>query len=476
MSDKMQNYIKDFWKNHRRDCLDKACITEQKFDDVCNLYIPATESLEIVKSKTDANVLQLPKDFQSAYNDVLPGLLYLPKPYIVPGGRFNEMYGWDSYFINLGLLQDGLYDYAKDNIDNLLYQIKHYGKILNGNRSYYLERSNPPLIAKMVLEYFFATGEDIKWLRSVAPIIEEHFKFWRSGDKYLPEYNLSRYYAENDTPSYEVQNSKEETETGYYEKAKSYYKENPNHRFYNAGADELTPEFYRADRSMRESGFDITEQFGIFSEYINDYLPVCLNSLLYVMAEDLADIFSLIGNDKKSGNYSTIADTINDSINKYLWDNKLGRYAHYNIKEKKNSDYLFATSFYPLWAGVATDEQAGATMMTVLPTLEGKYGLACSDKITNKQWDKPYCWAPLMYFAVNGLQNYGFDKEATRLARNWCFKTEKNYKDTGIIKEKHLFNDEGIDEDFDIKFGYSSNETGFGWTNGVYLYFKNEVL
>ena len=476
MEQEIKEYIRKFWETHRRDCRDIECITEKKFEGFGNLYIPFTENLEVIKSQTSANVYQLPKDFKSVYNDVLPGLLYLPKPYIVPGGRFNEMYGWDSYFINLGLLQDGLYEYAKDNIENLLYQIKHYGKILNGNRSYYLERSNPPLISKMVLEYFFATGENKAWLRSVVDTIEEHFVFWRSGDKYVEKYNLSRYYAENDTPSYEVLNSHGETEANYFDSVEEYFISNPNKRFYNSETNTLTPEFFRADRTMRESGFDITEQFGVFCEYINDYLPVCLNSLLYAMAEDLADIYNILGNDKKAAKYSETADSIYDSINKYLWSDELGRYTNYNIVEEKNSEYIFVTSFYPLWAGLADEEKSKKMVNSVLPILEGEYGLSCSNKVTNKQWDRPYCWAPLMFFAVLGLQNYGFDEDAERLANKWVTKVNNHFKNTGNVKEKYYFYDKDEKGEVPIEYGYTTNETGFGWTNGVYLYFINEVL
>ncbi len=472
---KIRKYIKNLWHDLRKNGIDIISVIEEKFVAGNILYIPASENIKAIRKKTDATVYKLPKDISSALNIKNHGLLYLPKPYIVPGGRFNEMYGWDTYFINIGLIYDNLPQYALDNIENFIYQIKHYKKILNGNRTYYLDRSHPPLFSQMCLEYYEKVCKDDTWLAKTLPYIEKYFNYWRTGDKFVKDFGLSKYCSEADTPPYEVVHSEEEAEYLYYDKAKDYFKSINDNRFYNPEDDSLTKEFYKADRSIRESGFDLSYQFGQFSSEINDTLPVCLNSLLYVMADDIAKIAKILGKKNKEIKYNKIAQNIKININKYLLDNDQKCYFNYNFNTNKNTDYLFCTCFYPMWAGVASKVQAEQLVKEILPRLEGKWGLFCSEKITNMQWDSPFCWAPLMLFAVKGLMKYGYKKDAKRLAKKWMKNVEIVFRKRHVIKEKYYTSNAYIKK-VKIKFGYSSNEVGFGWTNAVYLYFLNEII
>ena len=203
------------------------------------------------------------------------GLLYLPYPYVVPGGRFNEMYGWDSYFIQVGLLGDGEVELAKNMIDNFLYQVDHYGKILNANRTYYLTRSQPPFLTQMILGVYKKTL-DRRWLEGTVPAIEKYYSFWVAEPHATKQTGLSRYYDFGDGPAPEViADERDERGRTHYDRVKEYYrthevKDYDVSKFYDKQKDQLTDLFYKGDRSMRESGFDPSNRFGPFSADIID--------------------------------------------------------------------------------------------------------------------------------------------------------------------------------------------------------------
>ena len=228
------------------------------------------------------------------------GLLYLPRPYVVPGGRFNEMYGWDSYFIQMGLLRDDQVELAKDLADNALYEVREYGKVLNANRTYYLTRSQPPFLTQMVLAVYRRT-QDRKWLEESVPAIEKYYRYWTTDPHLTPATGLSRYFDLGDGPSPEVLSSERDSSgRADYDLIRDYFR---THRirdydaaqYYDAKKDELTPLFYKGDRSMRESGFDPSSRFGPFSIDIIHYNPVCLNTLLYLMEIQTGEIMSTLG-------------------------------------------------------------------------------------------------------------------------------------------------------------------------------------
>ena len=222
-----------------------------------------------------------------------PGLLYLPRPYVVPGGRFNEMYGWDSYFIQLGLLRDNQVGPAQDMADNFLYEIGNYGKILNANRTYYLTRSQPPFLTQMLLGVYRRT-HDRKWLAGAVPALEAYYRFWTSEPHLTPDTGLSRYYDLGDGPAPESVSAERDAQgLTHYDRVKEYYRTHqvPDYEageFYDSKRDLLTSLFYKGDRSMRESGFDPSNRFGPFSVDIIHYDPVCLNSLLCLMETQVA--------------------------------------------------------------------------------------------------------------------------------------------------------------------------------------------
>jgi len=327
------------------------------------------------------------------------GLLYLPHPYVVPGGRFNEMYGWDSYFILVGLLRDDEVERAKEMTDNFVYEVEYYGTVLNANRTYYLSRSQPPFLTRMILGVFEKT-RDKAWLRSTVPAIESHYRFWTTEPHLVPATGLSRYYDFGDGPAPEVL-SDEVDEQGrtHYDRVREYYKTHDVtdydlSLYYDKTRDRLTDLFYKGDRSMRESGFDPSNRFGPFSADIVHHVPVCLNVLLYRMEDDMAEIQRTLGDEKAAAVWRKRTDERRGLVDKYLWDPEAGIYFDYNFESGRRRPYEFATTFYPLWAGIASAEQA-ARIEKNLGRFEAPGGLLTSTKTTGNQWDAPFGWAPL---------------------------------------------------------------------------------
>jgi alpha,alpha-trehalase len=401
------------------------------------------------------------------------GLLYLPRPYVVPGGRFNEMYGWDSYFIQAGLLRDGEQDLARDMVDNFVYEIDHYGTILNANRTYYLSRSQPPFLTEMVLAVH-RRAPDRAWLAATVPAIEKYYRYWTTGPHLAGTTGLSRYWDSGQGPAPEVvAGERDEGGRGHYDRVREYYR---THRvteydlalYYDRRRDELTPLFYRGDRSLRESGFDPSGRFGPFSVDIIHHAPVCLNALLYRMELDTAEILAELGRAGEATVWRTRARRRRSAVDRYLWDERSGRYLDYDFRRGQRRSYEFATTFYPLWAGLASPAQA-RQVRDNLGKLEAAGGLLTSTRVTGSQWDAPFGWAPLQLIAVSGLRRYGFEADAARLSRKFIAVVTKEFEEHGGIMEKYDVRRRESDVAKDIRFGYSSNEVGFGWTNAVVL-------
>lgn len=244
----------------------------------------------------------------------------------------------------------------------------------------------------------------------------------------------------------------------------SYYEES---LYYDASADTLTALFYLGDRSMRESGFDPSNRLGPFSVDIIHHAPVCLNSLLYRMEREAVRIFDLVGQEATAASWRERASARRDLINRTMWDAEAGLYFDYQFEQKRLSSYVFATTFYPLWVGLATKEQAESVTAN-LDILEAPGGLLTSSTTSGSQWDAPYGWAPLQMIAVQGLRRYGFHAEADRLARKFLDLVVKEFHEHGIIVEKYDVVRQESDLADGRRFGYDSNEIGFGWTNAVF--------
>lgn len=406
-----------------------------------------------------------------------PGLLFLPRSYVVPGGRFNEMYGWDSYFIVLGLLDDRQVGLARDMADNFLYEVARYGSVLNANRTYYLTRSQPPLLAPLVRAVFDATG-DRAWLAAARPALEATYAHWTSPPHLVEPFGLSRYFDHGEGPAPEVVSGERDAEgRTHYDRVRAYYREHdggeaelgyPLAPFYDRRADRLTPLFYKGDRSMRESGFDPSDRFGRFGVDVIHYLPVCLNTLLYQMELDLADIDALLGDAPAAQAFRERAARRGARISELLWDEQAGLYFDYDFETRRRRVYPFATTFWPLWAGLSSPEQARRVRAN-LPLFERPGGILTSTRVTGSQWDAPFGWAPLQLFAVQGLARAGYPADAARIARAFLSMLVEDLGRRGTLVEKYDVERRTSAISGVLRFGYQTNEIGFGWTNGVAL-------
>jgi alpha,alpha-trehalase len=439
------------------------------------VYIPADEDRAALASALSQalppadlariDLRPLPRDRASIRE---PGLLYLPRPYVVPGGRFNEMYGWDSYFIVLGLLRDDKVALARDMVDDFIYEVRRYGGVLNANRTYYLTRSQPPLLSAMVLAVYRAT-HDRAWLAATRDALHGAYEHWISPPHLIPALGLSRYYDHGDGPAPEVIAGERDAEgRNHYDRVRAWFRAHPDESgaYYRASTDELTPHFYKGDRSMRESGFDPTGRFGPFGADVTRYAPVCLNTLLYLLELDLAEIDEVLGKDPAA--LRARAAERRARIETVLWDETAGLYFDYDAARDSRNPYPFATTFWPLWAGVASPLHA-RRVRDNLRLFERPGGIVTSTHVTGAQWDAPFGWAPLQLFAVRGLRRYGFAADADRLARAWLSMLVEDFERRGTLVEKYDVERRTSDVAGRLAFGYTSNEIGFGWTNGVAL-------
>jgi alpha,alpha-trehalase len=420
---------------------------------------------------------------------------YAGVPFIVPGGRFNEMYGWDSYFHVLGLLEDNRIDLAKALTENLVYELAHYGKILNGNRTYYLTRSQPPFLTSMglaIYEHLPKNDEAKTWLARVfRAAIKEYYTVWMSKPR-LTDTGLSRFYDEGRGPSPEV-------EKGHFDAIYRPYAEERKldvrtfEKKYKAGEFTIPPldRFFVHDRCVRESGHDTTYRWDWQGDRCTDFVTVDLNSLLYKTEVDIARTIETIfggtlkledGSEETSAEWYARAKSRKELITQLLWDNEAGMFFDYDVVNRKRHGFLSATTFHPLWAKVATAEQAELLVRYALPLLEMPGGLAgsseksrgaISERRPARQWDYPYGWAPHQMMAWTGLLNYGYEDVAQRLSYRWLYTITRNAVDyNGTVPEKldvakrshEVFAEYGnVGTDFE----HMSTE-GFGWTNASY--------
>ncbi len=480
----IQKYIKQSWQVLMRSNADLAkAAPDPKFkpkaDGRWPVYVSRLEKIQPIEQSLRAQMSD--KDFATIEIRQVPenpdeirehGLLYLPHPYVVPGGRFNEMYGWDSYFTLVGLVRDGEIRLAKNMTNNFLYQIEHYGKILNANRTYYLSRSQPPFLTQMILDVYRKEPNKV-WLQKTVPAIEKYYRLWTEEPHLTRETGLSRYYDFGEGPAPEVLSGERDEEgRDHYDLVKEYYrthevKDYDLSKFYNKEKDELTPLFYKGDRSMRESGFDPSNRFGPFNADIINYDPVCLNSLLYLMELDTAEILRLLGRQREARVWTARAAERRRKVNELMWDEQDGLYYDYNFAEKRVRRYPFVSTFYPLWVGIATRQQA-ARLVSNLTKFERAGGLLTSTNVSGNQWDAPFGWAPTEMIAIQGLRRYGYPEAANRLTINFLSTILKEFIQHNTIVEKYDVERRESEVSAGLKFGYKSNEIGFGWTNAAF--------
>jgi len=492
----IRQYISTGWSTLSRSMSECKSVADIKVQTTPVMYLPAdVPTPAAVAAMHDAchvDIRHLPRVIHHI-GEVRPtelpveGLLYLPNKYVVPGGRFNEMYGWDSYFILLGLVHDNQLDLARGMVENFFFEIEHYGAILNANRTYFFTRSQPPFLSSMIREvYEHGNNPDPKWLASAYAYAQRDYALWTSKEHQAGTTGLARYYDLAAGPVPEMAD-----DSTYYPDVirwlLAHPGQHPEYLVPDSGdiaktscdiatskvcaqavvdGHRLSAAYYRSDRAMRESGFDTSFRFGPFSGSTANYAPACLNSLLFKYELDMAHFATLLGRKSEAAQWTKRAEARHAAIDKYLWDAKAGLYFDYDFTTGSRSSYHFLSTFYPLWAGAATPAQAAA-VESHLNLFEHQGGLALSDVQSGVQWDAPFGWAPTTWIAVDGLNRAGFHDDATRIAQKFDAEVLENFLRDGTIREK--YNVESGSANVQVAAGYKANVVGFGWTNGVYL-------
>jgi alpha,alpha-trehalase len=437
--------------------------------------------LNAMLQEIDRNWIALRRESPGATRPSTPGdpppagPIPLPFPYITPGEGTELMYGWDSNFIQLGLLRAGEAELARQMVDNLLFEVDRFGKVLNANHADYRSRSQPPFLTRMILrsfrEWHPREPEAARsWLSGTLPRIEAYYRYWAEGPHLVPETGLSRYFDPGPGPAPEVVSGGKDAEgRTHYDRVIAYFntyviRDYDVRTYLDDGA--LTPDFYRGDRSLRESGFDPTDRFGPFGVAIVRYNPVCLNSLLFAMEEDTSEILRILGRDDEAEGWRLRAGRRGDAINALMWDEDDGLYYDHEFVDGKRGRYPFLTTFYPLWAGIADDRQA-RRVASNLPLFERPGGLQASTNESGSQWDAPFGWAPLQLIAARGLRRYGLHDDADRISAAFLSMVLDEFSEHGALFQK--YDVVRRDAEIQLRFGDPTNDRGFGWTNAVFL-------
>jgi len=391
---------------------------------------------------------------------VYSSLLPLPRPYVVPGGRFDEIYYWDSYFTMLGLDASGRYDLALSMAENFASLIDRYGHIPNGNRTYYLSRSQPPFFASMVELIAAESPNPAAIYVRFLPALSKEYEFWMDGAEALAPGEahrrvvrlkdgtlLNRYWDDRDSPREE-----------------SYRADLATARASSRPAAQV----YRDLRAGAETGWDFSSRWladgkTMATIQTTALLPVDLNSLLFHLERTLARAYAMSRKPEKTAELKARADLRKLAVRRYFWKAGKGIYTDYLWREGRTSGKLTAASLYPLFFGLATQPHADRVAKVVRAQLLKPGGLVTTTITSGQQWDAPNGWAPLQWIAAKGLADYGSRDLGRTIARRWMNNVVAAYRRTGKLMEKY----DVVDPSLVGGGGEYPGQDGFGWTNGV---------
>ena len=388
-------------------------------------------------------------------------LLPLPKPYVVPGGRFREVYYWDSYFTMLGLAESGHWDKISDMVANFAHEIDSWGHIPNGNRSYYLSRSQPPFFAFMLELLADKQGDEV--LKQYLPQLEKEHAYWMEGAADLAAGQthkrvvklgdgavLNRYWDDRDAPRPE--SWLDDVTTA---------KNTPNRP---------ATEVYRDLRAGAASGWDFSSRWmddpnQLGSNHTTRIVPVDLNALMFKMEKVLARASKAAGDNDKAARYDAAASTRQKAMEQWLWNDKQGWYADYDLRSKQIRNQLTAAALFPLYVNAAAQDRADKVAAAAEARLLKPGGLATTTVNSGQQWDAPNGWAPLQWVATEGLQNYGHQQVAMEVSWRFLTNVQHTWEKEKKLVEKYDVNSTGTGGGG----GEYPLQDGFGWTNGVTL-------
>jgi alpha,alpha-trehalase len=388
-------------------------------------------------------------------------LIPLPFPYIVPGGRFGEIYYWDSYFTMLGLQASGRIELIHSMVSNFSHLIDTIGYIPNGNRAYYLGRSQPPFYSLMVGLLAGVRGSET--LPEYLNQLEKEYGFWMRGAEGLNEKSpsahhsvrlsggeiLNRYWDENTTPRPE----------SYLEDVELVHQSN-----------QQPQTLCRHIRAAAESGWDFSsrwfgDEVSLRTIHTTEILPVDLNCLLLNLERTIGEAHQLAGNPEASRRYQSMAERRLAAIQKYCWNAERGFYFDFDFVLGKQKEGMSLAGAFPLFFKIASDRQAERVAARIREDFLKPGGLICTLRTTGQQWDAPNGWAPLHWMTVVGLENYGYRELAADIVERWTKLNSDVFKRTGKLMEKYNV----VDTELEAGGGEYPGQDGFGWTNGVLL-------
>jgi len=404
--------------------------------------------------------LTRPADVAEEFSSRVP----LPYPYVVPGGRFREIFYWDSYFTMLGLKESGRIDLIRDMIANFAYLIDTIGFIPNGNRTYFLSRSQPPFFALMVQLLAEIDGQEV--LVKYLPQLQKEWNFWMTGQDDLSDAHprirrvaqqidglpLNRYW--DDTPMPRPEAYRQEVEL-------------------NAETEPLgvvSETLYNHIRAACESGWDFSSRWFADGQALGtiqaaDMLSVDLNCLLFSLEAALSDGYALNGDHAHAALYEQLATDRSHLVVQTFWNEQASFFTDYSLGNQLNSSILTLAGAFPLFFNLATPEQATHVHDCLKVDFLQAGGWVTTLNQTGQQWDWPNGWAPLQWIVYKGLMNYGFIETACEGRDRWLALNDKVFKATGKMMEKYNV----VDAALTTGGGEYPNQDGFGWTNGVYL-------
>ena len=407
--------------------------------------------------------LTRPADVAKEHSSRVP----LPHPYVVPGGRFREIFYWDSYFTMLGLKEVGRVDLIRDMVDNFAYLIDTVGFIPNGNRTYFLSRSQPPFFALMVELLAEIDGREV--LVKYLPQLQKEWEFWiesRGKDQHGYEYikrhvpiangnGLTTYWDELHTA-----------------RPESYRQE--IELLDEANRLDIVPEqMFNHIRVACESGWDFSSRWFADGKTLatiqaGKICPVDLNCLLYGLEKTLQKAYFEVGQTKLSTEFESAAFNREEFILDQCWNVKTAFFHDFSFNKQFNCNHTEALTLagaFPLFFNLATPEQATHVHDRLKADFLQASGWVTTLNQTGQQWDWPNGWAPLQWIVYKGLMNYGFAETAREGRDRWLALNDKVFKATGKMMEKYNV----VDETLTTGGGEYPNQDGFGWTNGVYL-------
>jgi alpha,alpha-trehalase len=393
-------------------------------------------------------------------------LIALPHQYVVPGGRFSEVYYWDSYFTMLGLKAQGRFDLIEDMVKNFAFLIDSLGFIPNGNRNYYLTRSQPPFFSLMVK---LLESKDPQASAIYLEAMKKEYAFWMHGLDSLKNPGdvsehvvmmadgsvLNRYFDKGSQPRPEA--FKEDVKLAQEAGSNPEIGRNPEH-------------VYKALRSAAESGWDFSSRWMTDGKTLStiettDVVPVDLNALLWHLEKMIAAGY-ILKNDKDSASlYTKKYNERRRALQTFCWDPDAGFYFDYLIKDNRRSSSKSLAGVYPLFFGIAQPDQAKAVSVVLSKEFLQPGGLTTTLQVTGQQWDAPNGWAPLQWICYKGLKNYQITELADEIKRRWLRQNLRVYHATGKMMEKYNV----MDTSLVAGGGEYPNQDGFGWTNGVAL-------